>query len=125
MEERCDPQRGRVRHTRERQGARAGTATEAWTSSYKFAKIRGSYSARRRYRLGVRTRGSQPRDRGSNPRTATISFINLLSTTAPRDRGAFFWYDSRVHDCGPGPVRSHACAPQCDAEPARSGPADL
>src|SRR5436309_6757914 len=25
----------------------------------------------RRYRLGVRTRGSQPRDRGSNPRTAT------------------------------------------------------
>ena len=26
----------------------------------------------RRYRLGVRTRGSQPRDRGSNPRTGTI-----------------------------------------------------
>jgi hypothetical protein len=26
-----------------------------------------------RYRLGVRTRGSQPRDRGSNPRTATKS----------------------------------------------------
>src|SRR5207344_1600098 len=25
-----------------------------------------------RYRLGVRTRGSQPRDRGSIPRTATI-----------------------------------------------------
>ena len=25
-----------------------------------------------RYRLGVRTRGSQPRDRGSNPRTATM-----------------------------------------------------
>src|SRR5574339_650861 len=25
-----------------------------------------------RYRLGVRTRGSQPRDRGSNPRTGTI-----------------------------------------------------
>ena len=24
-----------------------------------------------RYRLGVRTRGSQPRDRGSNPRTGT------------------------------------------------------
>src|SRR5262249_54243850 len=28
---------------------------------------------RRRYRLGVRTRGSQPRDRGSNPRTGTNS----------------------------------------------------
>ena len=26
-----------------------------------------------RYRLGVRTRGSQPRDRGSNPRTGTTS----------------------------------------------------
>src|SRR5205807_3331623 len=35
-----------------------------------------------RYRLGVRTRGSQPRDRGSNPRTATRSYT-FPSTAAP------------------------------------------
>ena len=33
--------------------------------------VPGQPSGRRRYRLGVRTRGSQPRDRGSNPRTGT------------------------------------------------------
>ena len=34
-----------------------------------------------RYRLGVRTRGSQPRDRGSNPRTGTNSPNTLRSAT--------------------------------------------
>src|SRR4030095_4503753 len=34
--------------------------------------VRSEVPARGRYRLGVRTRGSQPRDRGSNPRTGTI-----------------------------------------------------
>src|SRR5918993_2309322 len=35
-----------------------------------------------RYRLGVRTRGSQPRDRGSNPRTGTN--FPPLSDQVPR-----------------------------------------
>ena len=36
-----------------------------------------------RYRLGVRTRGSQPRDRGSNPRTGTI-LRSPASVSEPR-----------------------------------------
>jgi hypothetical protein len=48
----------------------------------------------RRYRLGVRTRGSQPRDRGSNPRTATT----LLSTEFPQRNF------SRLFACGAGCV---------------------
>jgi hypothetical protein len=54
-----------------------------------------------RYRLGVRTRGSQPRDRGSNPRTATITTGGLLpfATGPVRLRGA-------VSILGPaGPVK--------------------
>ena len=47
-----------------------------------------------RYRLGVRTRGSQPRDRGSIPRTATITHsdsrvIFLLVTASQPVAGAF------------------------------------
>ena len=37
-----------------------------------------------RYRLGVRTRGSQPRDRGSIPRTATIHATHLDHATSLR-----------------------------------------
>ena len=36
-----------------------------------------------RYRLGVRTRGSQPRDRGSNPRTGIPIRQSLYSLTPP------------------------------------------
>ena len=39
-----------------------------------------------RYRLGVRTRGSQPRDRGSNPRTATIIIEEPSSSLCHRPR---------------------------------------
>src|SRR4029079_3824084 len=44
----------------------------------------------RRYRLGVRTRGSQPRDRGSNPRTGT----NLRS---PEPCASYGWQAKRAH----------------------------
>ena len=37
-----------------------------------------------RYRLGVRTRGSQPRDRGSNPRTGTNLRSRLYANVAHR-----------------------------------------
>ena len=46
----------------------------------------------RRYRLGVRTDGSQPSDRGSNPRSATILTEPLAATltvarASPEDAG--------------------------------------
>src|SRR5688572_1718568 len=46
-----------------------------------------------RYRLGVRTRGSQPRDRGSNPRTGTILRARTDAERAS-DGNPSFAYDS-------------------------------
>jgi hypothetical protein len=43
-----------------------------------------------RYRLGVRTRGSQPRDRGSNPRTGTNLPSRKLSVTCSGFLGGVF-----------------------------------
>ena len=45
-----------------------------------------------RYRLGVRTRGSQPRNRGSNPRTGTIKVGPSVSPliAAPSEASTFY-----------------------------------
>src|SRR5438094_9142316 len=52
--------------------ARDSRARACLTHQTPIAKIESSYrQTKSRYRLGVRTRGSQPRDRGSNPRTGT------------------------------------------------------
>src|SRR4051795_4259421 len=42
-----------------------------------------------RYRLGVRTRGSQPRDRGSNPRTGTIHHRSPFDNSPAHRAGLF------------------------------------
>ena len=56
-----------------------------------------------RYRLGVRTRGSQPRDRGSNPRTGT-SLARPTCQRATAGKPTFnFAHDSRE---GGLPLRS-------------------
>jgi hypothetical protein len=48
-----------------------------------FGSASGSATDPRRYRLGVRTQGSQPWNRGSNPRTGTILRSRL--STEPRE----------------------------------------
>ena len=51
-----------------------------------------------RYRLGVRTRGSQPRDRGSNPRTGTILHRSPLDNS-PAHRAGLFLCTIRLTCC--------------------------
>src|SRR5262245_8477226 len=56
--------------------------------------VRSTIPTAGRYRLGVRTRGSQPRDRGSNPRTATRNVVTsgflllIFQPTLPSRRAA-------------------------------------
>src|SRR5262245_44153701 len=74
-----------------------------------------------RYRLGVRTRGSQPRDRGSNPRTGTIHHRSPLDNS-PAHRAGLFLVPSphraaRFRSLCRGPAGA-----QRKREPARAGP---
>ena len=55
----------------------------SWTLGIDRSKITSS-NLTGRYRLGVRTRGSQPRDRGSNPRTGTNLQLTLASERVSR-----------------------------------------
>ena len=68
--------RGRVGRSggsrgRARPSERVIPATAAWVDDRRARSLEFLSRDACRYRLGVRTRGSQPRDRGSNPRTGT------------------------------------------------------
>src|SRR5207244_3348544 len=67
-----DSSREREEHEKRSEPAEHG-------SNHTSLLISGVLTGAWRYRLGVRTRGSQPRDRGSNPRTATRSATCKLS----------------------------------------------
>jgi hypothetical protein len=63
-----------------------------------------------RYRLGVRTRGSQPRDRGSNPRTGILTLrVVHKSLNGSHLRRVGPWYEprTRIPSC-PKWLLSHA-----------------
>jgi hypothetical protein len=62
-------------------GAARGRLTRAESACYYWKFLRSC-----RYRLGVRTRGSQPRDRGSNPRTGT-KFVGSPGVPSTARRG--------------------------------------
>ena len=62
--------------------ARAIAVTPAHLAPGRTIGVKYEVPARGRYRLGVRTRGSQPRDRGSNPLTGTKNFYH--HSAAPR-----------------------------------------
>jgi hypothetical protein len=66
------------------------------TGSGSLGNIKGSCWRVCRYRLGVRTRGSQPRDRGSNPRTGTNSPSFKLSVTCSGFLGGVFAFSEAL-----------------------------